>query len=144
MNCRSSGSACVKLLECEPNVHVTGEAGDAIEILDLVRRFNPDILLLSVSLGARSGLEILRELSVAAERVRTILLALFRAPFLDASEATCRLAGMPEDENCEQPQRARSRWRVFPEEPGPRALPTGAEVGVKPARSLVTQRPARP
>src|SRR5438105_2117130 len=58
-----------KLFEGERDLHVIGEAGDGVEALDRMRRLNPDMLLLAVTLPSLSGLDVLRHLSTSPERV---------------------------------------------------------------------------
>jgi len=63
-----------KLLETEPGLCVVGEAVDGEETIRVVRRLNPHILLLDISLPKMTGLEALRELNKAGLRTRTIVL----------------------------------------------------------------------
>ena len=63
-----------RLLEGEPGFTVVGEAADGEEAVRLVEQLLPDILLLDVAMPRMSGLEVLRELSGRAPRIRTILL----------------------------------------------------------------------
>jgi DNA-binding NarL/FixJ family response regulator len=51
------------LLEAEPGFTVIGEASDGTEVLELVRKVQPDVLLLDLAMPRLSGLEALRELS---------------------------------------------------------------------------------
>jgi two-component system, NarL family, nitrate/nitrite response regulator NarL len=63
-----------KLLESEPDLRVIGEAADGAEVVKLVPRLKPDILLLDLAMPRSSGLEAVRELEVSHTEVRTILL----------------------------------------------------------------------
>jgi two-component system nitrate/nitrite response regulator NarL len=60
-----------RLLESEPGFVVVGTAGNAREVLQLVRDLDPDVLLLDLALPGDS-LEILRTLAATPHRVRTI------------------------------------------------------------------------
>jgi DNA-binding NarL/FixJ family response regulator len=63
-----------RLLTSEPGFEVVGEASDGDELLGLVRKAKPDILLLDLSMPRRDGMTVLRELSAAKIPVRTLLL----------------------------------------------------------------------
>lgn len=45
-----------------PEAEVVGEAGNATQAVDLVRRLRPDLLLLDIQLRAESGFDVLRQL----------------------------------------------------------------------------------
>ncbi len=63
-----------RLLQSEPGFEVVGEASDGDELLGLIRKAKPDILLLDLSMPRRDGMAVLRELSAAKIPVRTLLL----------------------------------------------------------------------
>ncbi|HEX3660826.1 MAG TPA: response regulator transcription factor [Acidobacteriaceae bacterium] len=63
-----------RLLQSEPGFEVVGEASDGDELLGLVRKAKPDILLLDLSMPRRDGMAVLRELATAKIPVRTLLL----------------------------------------------------------------------
>jgi len=58
-----------------PGFRVVGEAGSGEETVRVVRSTMPDLLLLDLSMPRMSGLEALRELEPARDRVRTLMLA---------------------------------------------------------------------
>ena len=62
------------LLDAQPDFRVVGEASDGREVLRLVERLKPDVLLLNPRMPNISGMEILRSLPPSAERSRTIFL----------------------------------------------------------------------
>lgn len=62
------------LLQSEPGFEVVGEASDGDELLALIRKAKPDILLLDLSMPRRDGMAVLRELAAAKIPVRTLLL----------------------------------------------------------------------
>src|SRR5215469_17661276 len=61
-----------RLLDAQPNFKVLEEVSDGAEAVKLTRQLQPDILLLELSMP-HSGLEALRELSIASSPVRVIL-----------------------------------------------------------------------
>ncbi len=50
------------VLSEESDMNVIGEASDAHELLDLIKRENMDVVLLDISMPGRSGLDVLQEL----------------------------------------------------------------------------------
>ncbi len=81
-----------KLLETEPDLRVIAEAGDGVEAVRLVRRHQPDIVLMDISMPKRSGLEALRELNGSSVLTRVIVLAatVERAQLLEALQLGAR------------------------------------------------------
>ncbi|HEX3985489.1 MAG TPA: response regulator transcription factor [Acidobacteriaceae bacterium] len=63
-----------RLLQSEPGFEVVGEASDGDELLAVIRKAKPDILLLDLSMPRRDGMAVLRELGAAKIPVRTLLL----------------------------------------------------------------------
>ena len=63
-----------KLLEVQPGFTVVGEAADGIEALQQVAERKPDVLLLDLAMPRMNGLEVLKELGDAVERVAVVLL----------------------------------------------------------------------
>lgn len=63
-----------KLLEVEPGFVVVGEARSGDEAVALVRSSTPDVLLLDLAMPRATGLDVLRELSGAADTVKIVLL----------------------------------------------------------------------
>jgi len=68
------------LLELEPGLTVVGEAADGEEALKLAVGLGPDILLLDLAMPRLSGLEVLSQLAVARNPVRSIILTASIAP----------------------------------------------------------------
>lgn len=52
-----------RLLNFEPDVEVCGQAGTAAEALTAVAALRPDMVIVDISLGGRSGLELLKDLA---------------------------------------------------------------------------------
>jgi len=69
------------LLEAEPELRVVGEAGNGPEVIALIGKLQPDIVLLDVAMPGQSGLDVARQLHEAGTTTRIILLtaALHRA-----------------------------------------------------------------
>jgi two-component system, NarL family, nitrate/nitrite response regulator NarL len=62
------------LLESQADFRVVGEASDGAEVMKLLRKAKPDILLLDLAMPRFDGLAVLREVAAAALPVRTIVL----------------------------------------------------------------------
>lgn len=50
------------LIEQEPDLMVCGEAGTALDALDAIEEVHPDLVLVDISLGGMSGLELVKSL----------------------------------------------------------------------------------
>ncbi|MBM3738908.1 MAG: response regulator transcription factor [Acidobacteria bacterium] len=59
----------------EPGVQVAAEAGSAAEVLSLLGKTNPHVLLLDINMPGRSGLEALEEIRRTFPAVRVIVLS---------------------------------------------------------------------
>lgn len=62
------------LLQSEASFTIVGESTDGRDILDLVRRLQPDVLLLDLAMPGSSGLDVLRQLRCEPASPRAILL----------------------------------------------------------------------
>jgi two-component system, NarL family, response regulator NreC len=65
-----------RLLECESDLEVVGEAADAEAAVEQVRVEQPDVLLLDVVLPGRSGLDAIPDLQAAAPATRILMLSM--------------------------------------------------------------------
>ena len=63
-----------KLLECEREMRVVGEASDGEEAVRVVGELKPQVLLLDLAMSKKTGLEALRELSKLGLPTHTIIL----------------------------------------------------------------------
>ena len=59
---------------------VVGEASEPVAALDGIRRLLPDVVLIDVHLGARSGIELLQEIKRRELAVRSIVLSMSSQP----------------------------------------------------------------
>jgi DNA-binding NarL/FixJ family response regulator len=64
------------LLSAEPEFEVIGEADDGREALELVKRLNPDVLVLDLMMPGLNGLEVARQLNKGTARVGIVVLSM--------------------------------------------------------------------
>ena len=65
-----------KLLECEPDLEVVGEAANAEEAIERSRTDRPDVLLLDVVMPGRSGIDALPDILSAAPGTKVLMLSM--------------------------------------------------------------------
>ena len=63
-----------KLLELEEDLEVVAQAGDGLDVLDMLQRSEPDILLLDLRMPGLDGLATLQRLEMAQTKTRVIVL----------------------------------------------------------------------
>ena len=68
------------ILETFPSVRVEGEAGDGKEALELVRRIEPDVLLLDITLPGLNGLEVAERIQKLGLGTRVLMLSMHAGP----------------------------------------------------------------
>jgi DNA-binding NarL/FixJ family response regulator len=66
-----------KLLELEPDILVTGEAGDGEEALLLIRENEPDILLFDINMPKVDGIQLVRELNNIPHKIRYVAISAY-------------------------------------------------------------------
>jgi DNA-binding NarL/FixJ family response regulator len=64
------------LIESDPRYRVCAEAGSIPEALEIIAREIPDMVLLDISLGAQSGLELLKSLHASHPQIRTLVVSI--------------------------------------------------------------------
>jgi len=65
-----------KLLESMPGIAVVGEAGDGLELLALVEKFQPHLVLMDIAMPGLNGLEATARLSKAWPDTRVLILSM--------------------------------------------------------------------
>jgi two-component system, NarL family, response regulator NreC len=69
------------ILEDEPGISIVGEVADGLEVVGLVERMRPEVLILDLVLPGLSGLEITRQLRKRAPRTRVLILSMHDEEF---------------------------------------------------------------
>lgn len=65
------------LINDQPNMQVVGEAGTAAEALQVVERFQPDVVLMDIRMPGESGIEATRAILSSFPRTRVVILTSF-------------------------------------------------------------------
>jgi DNA-binding NarL/FixJ family response regulator len=67
-----------KILENTSDIEVVGEAGDGIDLLDLLSRINPHMALIDISMPRCSGFEALSEIEKKHPGLKVLLLTMHK------------------------------------------------------------------
>jgi DNA-binding NarL/FixJ family response regulator len=67
-----------KILEGTADLEVVGEAGDGLELLELLNAVIPDMVILDISMPNLRGIEALREIREKCPKVRSLILSMHR------------------------------------------------------------------
>ncbi len=62
-----------EILETTPDLTLLGETGDGSEVVDLVMRLQPDVLVLDLAMPGMNGLEITRQIVAKSLRTRIVI-----------------------------------------------------------------------
>ncbi len=65
-----------RILEGEPDIHVTGEAVNGLDTLNKVRNGNYDLILLDLSMPGRSGVDLIRQIKEEAPKMPILILTM--------------------------------------------------------------------
>ncbi len=65
------------VLEAEPSFSVVGEVADGLEVLPLVERLRPDVLIVDVMMPGLSGLEVTRQVRQRSPGTRVLVLSMY-------------------------------------------------------------------
>lgn len=68
------------LIEAEPGIRVCAEASDGLEVLEMIEKHEPQIVILDISMPKLSGLESLERIRSQHPEVKTILLSVHADP----------------------------------------------------------------
>jgi len=66
------------ILEAEPNFHVVGEAGNGLEVMRLVERLGPNVLVLDLMMPSLNGLEVARQVRKNSPNTQVVMLSMHR------------------------------------------------------------------
>lgn len=66
---------CV-LLKAEPDFNVVGAAGDGLEALEMIKKLQPDVVVLDLMMRGLNGLEVARQISKQMPQTRIVILSM--------------------------------------------------------------------
>ena len=75
------------MMEDEPDLSVVGQTGSGEELLELIARHRPDVVVMDLMLTGMDGLEVLEQLG--ANRPRMLVLSAFSTPGLLEQISQC-------------------------------------------------------
>lgn len=64
------------ILSAEPEFNIVGEAGEGLEALELVEKFQPEVLVLDLMMAGLNGLEVARQLNGKSFRTNIVILSM--------------------------------------------------------------------
>jgi DNA-binding NarL/FixJ family response regulator len=67
-----------KIIEGVDDLRVVGEAGDGIELLSLLQRLNPDMVIVDLSMPKLRGIEAIREIKKLDAKVKILVLTMHK------------------------------------------------------------------
>ena len=67
-----------RILEGMADLEVTGEAGDGLELLDLLRQVTPDLVVLDIFMPKLRGIEAIREIKLIHPEVNVLILTMHK------------------------------------------------------------------
>ena len=66
------------ILEGAADLEVAGEAGDGLELLEIIKKATPDMVILDVAMPSLRGLEAAREIKIISPKVKVLILTMHR------------------------------------------------------------------
>ena len=66
------------ILEAEPNFRVIGETGNGVEVVRLVERLGPEVLVLDLMMPGLNGLEVTRQIRKRSQKTRVVILSMHK------------------------------------------------------------------
>ena len=66
-----------KILEKEPDIKVSGEAGNSDEVLKFIKNKDCDIVILDINLPGRSGLDIVKDIKKFNNNIKILVLSIY-------------------------------------------------------------------
>lgn len=67
-----------KIIEDKPGLKVIGEAGNGVELLGLLRREVPDVVIVDMSMPEMGGMEAIRQIKATFPQVKVLVLTMHR------------------------------------------------------------------
>ena len=77
------------MMESEPDLSVAGQTGSGEELLELIARHRPDVVVMDLMLTGMDGLEVLERLEPGPGRPRVLVLSAFSTPGLSEQISQC-------------------------------------------------------
>ncbi|MBW2465680.1 MAG: response regulator transcription factor [Deltaproteobacteria bacterium] len=68
-----------KLIEENVDLEVTGEAGDGLELLDLLENIRPDLIILDISMPHLRGIEVINEVKKLCPGVKILMITMHKS-----------------------------------------------------------------
>jgi DNA-binding NarL/FixJ family response regulator len=66
------------ILEAQPDMEITGEAGNGREAVELAEKLHPDVLVMDVAMPELNGIEATRRLASSSPRTRVLALSMHK------------------------------------------------------------------
>jgi DNA-binding NarL/FixJ family response regulator len=67
-----------RILQDAPHLKVIGEAGDGLELMDLLEKVTPDLVILDISMPRLRGLEAAASIKMLYPKVKVLILSMHR------------------------------------------------------------------
>jgi DNA-binding NarL/FixJ family response regulator len=68
-----------RILEEAPQLKVIGEAGDGLELMELLERVTPDLVILDISMPRLRGLEAAARIKMLYPKIKVLILSMHRS-----------------------------------------------------------------